>query len=168
MENAIKAIKNGDYMTALPLYMEILELVPNDTLATAGLAKCYIHIGEIEAAKEILEQSEYQDSEDIISATKALQLVLENSSTDDELSVLQSTYASNPKDMQNGIKYAGALFAKNQQQESINVLLMLFTVDREWNNGMVKAELLKYFEVMGNENKVTIQGRKKLASLLFI
>ena len=90
MEQSELAIKACDYMTAMPLYMEMLELVPDNPMAKAGLAICYINIGEIEAGKEILEASEYQDNDAIINAKKVLNMALENTSSDEEVIVFKT------------------------------------------------------------------------------
>ena len=168
MEQSELAIKACDYVTAMPLYMEMLELVPNNPVATAGLAICYINIGEIEAGKEILEASEYQDNDAIINAKKVLNITLENASSDEELVIFKNLYDINPSDMQNGLSYTQALFVSARQQQAIDILLELFAQDKEWNDKAIKKELLKYFDVLGSDNPITIAGRKKLSSLLFI
>ena len=168
LEQSETALNKGDYMTAMPLFMEILELSPDSPIATAGLAKCYINIGEVEAGAELLNASEYADDADIISAKKMLEIALESGKKSGEIDALKSAYEADTTNMENGFAYAQALFGASQQELSITTLLDLFAQDKTWNDNAVKNEILKYFEVLGMQNPITITGRKRLSSLLFI
>jgi putative thioredoxin len=60
-----------------------------------------------------------------------------------------------------------ALFAGGQAEAAIDQLLELFKRDRNWNEGAARAQLVKFFEALGNAHAATVQGRKRLSSLMF-
>jgi putative thioredoxin len=46
-------------------------------------------------------------------------------------------------------------------------MLDLYKRDRNWNDGAARAQLVKFFEALGNTHPATIQGRRRLSSLMF-
>jgi putative thioredoxin len=60
-----------------------------------------------------------------------------------------------------------ALFAGGKQEDAIEQLLELFKRDRKWNDGAARAQLVKFFDALGNTHPLTVQGRKRLSSLMF-
>ena len=38
---------------------------------------------------------------------------------------------------------------------------------KDWNEGAAKKELLELFSLLGNNNKLTMEGRAKLSNLIF-
>ena len=49
----------------------------------------------------------------------------------------------------------------------MEALLEIIRQDRSWNEDAARIELLKFFEVLGPANPATVEGRRKLSSLLF-
>jgi putative thioredoxin len=45
--------------------------------------------------------------------------------------------------------------------------LALFKRDREWNEQAARKQLLKFFEVMGLTDPLTLSGRRRLSSVMF-
>ncbi|MGB1360645.1 MAG: thioredoxin [Alphaproteobacteria bacterium] len=167
LEQSETAIKTGDYDTALPLFMEILEITPDSPIAIAGLAKCYINMGELDAAESMLTESEHQDSNEIKEALSMLSMA-KNAGDMGDIGELKSAYENDKNNMQSGLDYATALFGLSKHQEAVDIFLELFAMDKNWNDGIVKTELLKCFEVLGFENPIAIDGRKRLSSLMFV
>ena len=161
------AMAKGDFDTAMPMFMEILEIVPDSPIAVGGLAKCYIKMGEIEAAETMLSESTYQDKDEIKEALAMLQMA-KSAGEMGGLDELKTAYENDKKNMQAGLDYATALFGLGEHQQSIDLLLELFATDKNWNDGLVKTKLLEFLENLGFENPISIEGRKKLSSLMFV
>lgn len=167
LELSEQELKKGDYNNAMPLFMEILEITSENPVAIAGLAKCYINMNEIKAAEEILKNSKYQDDDNIKEALKMLDLANQASEMGD-IETLKTKYEKNKKNIQAGFDYATALFGLGKHKQSIDLLLELFKQDKNWQNGTIKDKLLEFFAILGFENDIAIQGRKKLSTLMFV
>ena len=93
--------------------------------------------------------------------------VLEKSESLEELSVLKQRFENNPDDLKNKFELAIALHVDSSSEEAIDLLLEIYKVDREWNNGSAKDQLTKIFESLGHDNSLVATGRRKLSSLMF-
>jgi thioredoxin-like negative regulator of GroEL len=58
---------------------------------------------------------------------------------------------------------ADKYFAENQLDESFELLLDKYTLNKE----KVKSKMLEFFKILGNENHKTHEYRKKLSRILF-
>ena len=83
LELSEQEFKKGNYDKAMPLFMEVLAIEPEQTVATASLAKCYINMNDIKTAQEILENSNHQDDSNIKEALKILELAKQSSGMGD-------------------------------------------------------------------------------------
>ena len=62
---------------------------------------------------------------------------------------------------------ATALFGAGQREEAIDELLTLFKRDRDWNEQAARKQLVKFFEVMGPTDPLTLSARRRLSALMF-
>jgi putative thioredoxin len=58
-------------------------------------------------------------------------------------------------------------FENNEYEEAINTLLEMIMIDRNWNNKAAQNLLIYIFNFLGGDNKLTIDGRKKLTKILY-
>jgi thioredoxin-like negative regulator of GroEL len=58
-------------------------------------------------------------------------------------------------------------FENSEYEEAIKSLLEIIQIDRNWNNKAANDLLKQIFSYLGSDNELTIQGRKKLAKILF-
>ena len=54
-----------------------------------------------------------------------------------------------------------------RDEEAINQLLRIIEVNPKWNDGEARKQLIEIFNILGNENILVTEGRKKLSSMLF-
>jgi len=80
---------------------------------------------------------------------------------------LRRRLEQNPDDQDARFELATALFGSGDRQAAIDELLTLFKRDREWNEQAARKQLLKFFEVMGPTDPLTLSGRRRLSSMLF-
>ena len=62
---------------------------------------------------------------------------------------------------------AMALFAIGQQESSMDQLLESIRIDRDWNDGAARTQLLEFFKTLGPTNPHVKAARRKLSTLLF-
>jgi len=75
--------------------------------------------------------------------------------------------AANPDDHEARFELATALFGAGQREEAIDELLTLYKRDREWDEQAARKQLVKFFEVMGPTDPLTVSARRRLSSLMF-
>jgi putative thioredoxin len=169
LEEAKAALDAGDAGTASAIYGQILSREPANAPAAAGLALCYIAAGDDAQAKELLDglPPEAQKHADVQRARSALELAQQAANASGDLAQLQQKVAQDPKDHQARHDLALALFAGGQQEAAIDQLLELFKRDRKWNDDGARKQLVKFFEALGGTHPLTINGRRRLSSLMF-
>src|SRR5947199_119121 len=60
-----------------------------------------------------------------------------------------------------------ALNAKGRRQEAVDNLLEIVKRDRKWNDDGARKQLVQFFEAWGPTDEATVNGRKRLSSILF-
>ena len=76
LEQAKAAVAQNDMDTAAQLYSEVLGLEPTNVVALAGLARYQVSLGDVEQAKELLEQipAKERTGADVVAAQAAIDL----------------------------------------------------------------------------------------------
>ena len=80
---------------------------------------------------------------------------------------LEAKVAANPLDHQARFDLAVALNGKNRRQEAVDHLLEIVRRDRKWNDDGARKQLVQFFEAWGGTDEATIEGRKRLSTILF-
>ena len=168
LEQAKAAIAQNDMDTAAQVYSEILGTEPTNVTALAGLARYQVSIGDIEQAKELLAQipAKEKTHADVVVAQAAIDLA-EKAKEAGPVDELKAKAAANPKDFQSRLDLAMAYWAGDQKQEAIDELLAMIKLDRAWNEGAARQQLLKFFEALGFTDPLSVDGRKRLSTILF-
>ena len=168
LEQATAAMAAEDFATAAAIYAKILQHEPANAKSIAGLAKCQIAAGDFDAAQKLLDAAppEAAKDADVVAARTALDVARQGEKAGD-VAPLLARLEQNPADHQTRLDAALALFAGGQPEAAIDQLLDLFKRDRNWNDGAARAQLVKFFEALGNSHAATVQGRKRLSSLMF-
>src|SRR5205085_2806967 len=80
---------------------------------------------------------------------------------------LKSRVEQNPDDHEARFELATALFGSGEREAAIDELLTLFKRDRKWNDEAARKQLVKFFEVMGPTDPLTLSARRRLSALMF-
>ncbi len=165
---AAEALTVNDLSTANALYMQILQQDEKNAKAFSGLVRVFIASGELEQAAQLLDNApeDFAQEPALAEARTALELA-QNAPQAGELEKLREAAEKAPEDHQAQIDLAEAQFAAGHKEEAIDTLIESIRIDREWNEALARATLLKFFEAMGHANPLSAQGRKKLSSILF-
>ncbi|SJZ91367.1 thioredoxin [Enhydrobacter aerosaccus] len=168
LEHAKAAVAQNDFDLAARIYSEILGADPTNVTALAGMARYQVQIGDIEQAKELLGQIPAKDrtGADVVAVQAAIDLA-EKAKEAGPIAELKAKAAADPKDFQARLDLAMAYWAASQKQEAIDELLAMIKLDRNWNEGAARQQLLKFFEALGFSDPLAVDGRKRLSTILF-
>ncbi|MAS82994.1 MAG: thioredoxin [Legionellales bacterium] len=168
LDQANALMETEQFDQASTVYSQIIEHAPDSLAAKAGLARCRIETGDLESTRELVDalSDEERNDEVFVSILSALELA-DKAATVGDRKLLQTAIELNPKDHETRYKLALALYANGEVEESIEALLEIIRQNRTWNEDAARIELLKFFEVLGPTNPATVEGRRKLSTILF-
>ena len=168
MKAADEALAAGDTAGAANLYGQLLTQDSGNVAALAGLARCYVLTGALEQAKQTLAMvPEGKRNETAVAAARAALEVAEQAKAVGPIDELEKKVATNPLDHQARFDLATALNAKGKRNEAANHLLEIVKRDRKWNDDGARKQLVQFFEAWGFTDPATVEGRKRLSSILF-
>jgi putative thioredoxin len=168
LQEADAVLAEGDPAGAAQIYAEVLAVDASNIPALAGLAKCYVATGAMEQAKQTLAlvpESKRNDA-----AVKAVQASLdlaEQAQAVGPVTELEQKVAANPLDHQARFDLATALNANGNRAEATEQLLAIVKRDRKWNEDGARKQLVQFFEAWGPTDEATVEGRKRLSTVLF-
>jgi len=165
---ADEAFAAGDITAAAQAYGHVLQDMPGNPKAVAGLARCYLKSDDLERARSTLQLVKPDGAaDDAIRAVEAELKLKDNPQPHDETEVLRARLAANEADHQARFDLALALDAVGDRDGAINELLELVRRDRKWNEEAGRKQLVTVFEAMGPTDPRTVEARRKLSGLLF-
>jgi putative thioredoxin len=168
LKAADAALAEGDAAGAAELYAELLAEDNGNIAALAGLTRCYVATGALDRARQTLAlvpESKANDAA-VVAARAALELA-EQAKTLGPLSDLEQKVAANPLDHQARFDLALALNGKSRRLEALDHLIAIVKRDRKWNDDGARKQLVQFFDAWGPTDEATIEGRKRLSSILF-
>ncbi|MCA0201055.1 MAG: thioredoxin [Proteobacteria bacterium] len=161
----------GNHEDALAIYKEVLAQDPSHVKALAGALRAYLATGQDDIAKQVLDElpDAMKNAPDIVGVQAALDLKAQSAQVGDgaELAALEAKIAADPKDMQSRLDLAVARYGAGQREQAMDDLLEMVRKDRKWNEEAARKQLVKFFEALGPADPLTVQGRRKLSSILF-
>jgi putative thioredoxin len=168
LKSADDALANGDAAGAAALYAQVLSQDNGNVAALAGLARSYVRTGAIEQAKQTLALvPEAKRNDSAVSAARAALEVAERAKSVGPIAELEKKAAANPLDHQTRFDLAVALNSKGRRSEAVDHLIEIVKRDRKWNDDGARKQLVQLFEAWGPTDEATINGRKRLSSILF-
>ncbi|MGB0922486.1 MAG: thioredoxin [Alphaproteobacteria bacterium] len=162
------ALEAGDYQQAAGAFGQILQQEPENVDAIAGLAQCYLGVGEAEQAEAVLNQlpEGVVETPKLVAARAAIKLAGEAADAG-PVADLQAAVDAAPDDHQARFDLAVALLGAAQEEQAIEELLTIMRKKRDWNEEAARKKLLEVFEALGPTDERTIDGRRGLSSILF-
>jgi putative thioredoxin len=168
LKAADEALAKGDAAGAADLYAQVLAQDSANVAALAGLARSYVRTGAIDQAKQTLALvPEGKRNEAAVVAARAALEVAEQAKSVGPLSELEQKVAANPLDHQTRFDLALALNGKGRRAEAVDNLVEIVKRDRKWNDDGARKQLVQFFEAWGPADEATVNGRKRLSSILF-
>lgn len=168
LEAADAALAEGSATEAAEIYAQILSGDAGNVHALSGLVRCYVESGALEQAKQTLALvPEAKRNEAPVAAARAALEVAEQAQSVGPLAELEQKVQANPADHQARFDLATALNAKGKRIEAVDQLLAIVKRDRQWKEDGARKQLVQFFDAWGPTDEATVEGRKRLSSILF-
>ena len=168
LAQAKEALDAGDVNTASDIYGQILQAVPDNAAAYAGLVRCLVAAKDLERAKQMIAQAPeaIAKDKDLLAAKSAIE-VAEQAENVGPVPELMEKLARDKNDHQARYDLAMALYASGKREAAVDELLELVRRDRTWNEDAARKQLVKLFEAFGPTDPLTVSARRRLSSVLF-
>lgn len=168
LDAADKMFEAGDAQGAGGLYSQVVQHDPENVRGTAGLIRALVVIGQVEQAQQIIDDlpDAFKKAPEVQAAIAALELATESQDAGEEAALLAAVEAD-PDNQQARYDLAMARFASNDREGAVEALIECIRRDREWEEQKARKQLVKFFESFGHTDPVTLQGRRRLSTVLF-
>jgi putative thioredoxin len=162
------ALADGDPAGAAELYAQLLAEDNSNVQALGGLARCYVETGALDQARQTLAMiPDSKRNESSVAAAQAALQLAEQAKTLGPIAELENKVAANPLDHQAHFDLALALNGKGRRLDALEQLIGIVKRDRKWNDDGARQQLVQFFDAWGPTDEATIEGRKRLSSILF-
>ena len=168
LKAADAALAEGDTAAAAEVYAQLLAEDGTNVPALAGLARCYVETGALDQARQTLDMvPEAKRNDAAVAAARAALELAEQAKTVGPVTELEQKVAANSLDHQARFELALALNSQGQRVEAVEHLLSIVRRDRKWNDDGARKQLVQFFDAWGPTDEATVDGRKRLSSILF-
>ena len=162
------ALAKGDAAGAAEICAQILAEDGANAAALAGLVRCYVQTGALDRARQTLAMvPDGKQSDAAVAAARAALELAEQAKTVGPIADLDQKVAANPLDHQARFDLALALNSKGRRHDALENLIAIVKRDRKWNDDGARKQLVQFFDAWGPTDEATIEGRKRLSSILF-
>jgi putative thioredoxin len=102
----------------------------------------------------------------VVASRAALELA-EQAKTLGPVADLEQKVLANPLDHQARFDLALALNGQGRRMDALDHLISIVRRDRKWNEDGARKQLVQLFDAWGPTDEATIEGRRRLSSILF-
>ncbi|MEQ9505602.1 MAG: thioredoxin [Hyphomonas sp.] len=162
------ASQAGDIALAAEIYAAVIQEDAENVTAIAGLARCYLANGDTERATATLDM--VPDAKKNESVVKGVRMAIEMAAeapAPTELDAALSAVSAEPGNHDKRFELAEQYAAAGRYKDAADHLLIILSAKLGWEDGKAKTKLLQVFEAAGATDPVTIEGRRRLSSLMF-
>jgi len=168
LKAAEDALAAGDAETAIDSYAQVLTEDAANISALAGLARAQVATGALDDAKHTLGLvPEAKRLDAAVAAAQSALDVAEQAKSLGPVGELEQKVAADPLDHQARFDLALALNAAGKREQAADHLLAIVKRDRKWNEDGARKQLVQLFDAWGPTDEATVNGRRKLSSILF-
>ncbi len=168
LKAAEAALAEGDTDSAADIYAQLLAEDGGNVPALAGLARCYVETGALDQARQTLDMvPEAKRNDAAVAAARAALELAEQAKNVGPIGELEQKVAANPLDHQARFDLALALNGKGERMAALEHLLSIVRRDRKWNDDGARKQLVQFFDAWGPTDEATVEGRRRLSSILF-
>ena len=168
LEKANIHLENGLFEKARNQFQEVLDEDNKNITANVGVVKSYIAEKNFDDAlnklnsipKEIEKEPIFKE---LNSEIELLNKVSKTRSFDN----IQSDLEKNPNSLDLKFELALSQIANEEYEDSVENLLNIYKIDKSWENGKAKDQLILLFDTLGNKNELVLKARRKLSSIIF-
>ncbi len=168
LEAAEQMLAEGAAADAAETFAAVLEEEPENALAYTGLIRTYLAIDDLDKAQALADAApgKIATSPELAAVKAQIELARQAAKAGPETE-LRAALARDPGNRQVMFDLATALHASGKVEEAVDVLLDLFKLDRDWNEGAAKAQLFTIFGALKPQDPIALKGRRRLSSMIF-
>ncbi|MEO6298476.1 MAG: tetratricopeptide repeat protein [Paracoccaceae bacterium] len=169
LEAAEAMLAEGAAADAAETFAAILAEEPENAGAYGGLVRSHLAIGDLDKAQALADAApaKIAGSVEVTAAKAQIELTRQAANAGPEAD-LRASLAKDPGNPQVMFDLALALHAADKVEEAVDMLLELFKLDREWNDGAAKAQLFTIFGALKPQDPIVLKGRRRLSSMIFV
>jgi putative thioredoxin len=162
------ALDGNDLQSAAEIFAAVIEQDPQNPVALAGLAQCFLKTGDLDQAEQTLGLVPPDKAAlAAVAQVKASLALARSAASAGDTAPLLARIAADPKDHAARIDVAKAFAALGRKQEALDQLLEAIRRDRKWNEEAARKQLVELFNAWGPKDPMTLEGRRRLSSILF-
>ena len=158
LEKAQSFMQLKQFKSAASTFQQVLEKMPKQPSALLGLAKCEIIQGELVSALYILRS--FPASQEFSHAQLLMPLAIALERNQD-----LREWSDNPLDA--AYSRSLSLITRGNYPAAFDGLLDILREDKKYKNDEARQVVIAMFELLGEDNELTRQYRRELASVLF-
>ena len=165
---AEEMLTEGAAADAAETFAAILEEDPANAAAYGGLIRAHLAMGDLDQAETLAAEApaELAKAKEVEAARAQIELARQAAKAG-PVDELRALLAKDPANRQVMFDLATALHASGDVEGAVNMLLDLFKLDREWNDGAARAQLFIIFEALKPQDPIVLAGRRRLSSMIF-
>ena len=168
LENANINLENGLFEEARNQFQEVLDEDNKNITANVGVVKSYIAEKNFDDALNKLNSIPKEiEKEPIFKELNSEIELLNKVSKTRSFGNIQSDLEKNPNSLDLKFELALSQIANEEYEDSIENLLNIFKIDKSWENGKAKDQLILLFDTLGNKNELVLKARRELSSIIF-
>ncbi len=168
LENANQSLENGLFEEARDHFQEVLDKDNKNVSANVGVVKSYIAEKNFDDALKRLNSIPIEiEKEPIFKELNSEIELLNKVSKTRSSGNIQSDLEKNPNSLDLKFELALSQIGNGEYENSIENLLDIFRIDKSWENGKAKDQLIQLFDTLGNKNELVLKARRKLSSMIF-
>jgi putative thioredoxin len=169
VEAAETMLAEGAAADAAETFAAILEEDPTSAEAYGGLIRAFLALGDVIRAQELADAAPPAlANHALLNAARAMILLAVQALQAGPVAELRATLQRDPTDRQAMFDLATALYADGQIDQAVDALLDLFRLDRDWNDGAAKKQLMVIFDALKAQDPIVLKGRRRLSSMIFL
>lgn len=160
------ALEESDPEAAETIYRKLLDSQEDFALARIGLARALLAMDEEEACEVEIQKLQNRgylepEGEQVVSALKL------RSQKDVNLDSVQAAADADPDNLEAQIAFGEALAGQGQHEKALETLVAVIERQKDGPGEDARLKMLDIFRVLGDENDVTREYRRRLSAALF-
>ena len=169
LDEVKKLIENEQFEQAIDLLDNFLIKKSDNIDALSLYIECLSSLSRFEEAKNFIKalSKEIKNDAKIIASISLLELSQKNNESNSSLEELNTNYSKDPQNVSIVIDIGEKYFAEKKFDEAFDFLLQKYSTFKSDQQKKIKETLLKFFNMLGNDNDYTKKYRKKLSSIMF-
>lgn len=167
-QRARELLDDNDFNGAQALLEKAIEADPDIAQIHIELARLHIAARNFDAAEQTLDLLDrtVQDQQEVIQLRKRIQYdrLAEQAAP---VSELEDRIRQDPGNLQARSELAARFIGQERYREAMDQYLEIMTRDRSFGEDAGRKSLLDVFNLLGNDNPLVTEYRRKMASLLY-